>query len=568
MSEVKPFSFVYISGFDKVQAEVKSNFFLDSNWPVVYFLRNQYYAYVGETSNVLSRLKTHWSHEKKKDLNAITIILSDRFNKSATLDLEALLIRYLNADGKYHLLNSLPGQTRHNYFQKKEIYEEMFDKIWEDFRNEKLATKSIKQINNSNLFKYSPYKELTETQLGAVSEILDFLLDDQMKVMVIEGGAGTGKSVISSYLFKLLNSDLSEYDQEELSEEFKGVIDRVRMLKQMQTIQTMALAISMSSFRSTMEKVFANIPGLGKEKVIALGKLAESQYDLVVVDEAHRLKQRKNLAYYNAFDGPARKLNLDPNSTNEMEWVLLQSKKAVFFYDKFQSIKPSDIDDEQFTILRDKADTKVFRLKEQLRSQGGTAFSEFLERTFSNELNPFEKFNFPLHSEFNFDYFESIHDLRNQILKKNEEFGLCRLIAGFSWEWKSNKRNHEGKFDFEIDGLLLKWNTDKPDWINYKGSSQEVGSIHKTQGYDLNYCGVIFGKEIDFDWKQNCFVVYKNEYKDKNGKNGIKDEKQLLNYLLNIYKTCILRGIRGSYVFAVNPGMKKFLKEHVSPFKS
>lgn len=567
MSEDKGFSFVHIYGYENVKANVKTNFLLDSNWPVVYFLRNELYAYVGETSNVSSRLSTHSSHDSKKYLKAITIILSDRFNKSATLDLEALLIRYLNADGKYHLLNSLPGQTRHNYFQKKEIYEEMFEKIWRKFQDQNLATKSIKQINNSNLFKYSPYKELTETQLEAVSEILDFLLDEQLKVMVIEGGAGTGKSVISSYLFKLLNSDLSEYDGEELSEEFKVVIDRVRAIKDKAPIQKMALAISMSSFRSTMEKVFANIPGLGRDMVIALGKLAESRYDLVVVDEAHRLKQRKNLAYYSAFDEPARKLNLDPYSTNEMEWVLLQSQKAVFFYDKFQSIKPSDIDDEQFITLKNRSTTKVFQLKEQLRSQGGTAFSEFLERAFSNELNPKERFILPPYSKFEFEYFDSIHDLRNQILSKNKAYGLSRLIAGFSWEWKSKNTKKKSEKDIEIDGLHLKWNSDKSDWINSKESSFEVGSIHKVQGYDLNYCGVIFGKEIDFDWRENCFVVYKKEYKDKNGKNGIKDERQLLNYLLNIYKTCILRGIRGTYVFAVNPGMKKYLKEHVSPFK-
>lgn len=567
MSEDKGFSFVHISGYENVKAVVKTNFLLDSNWPVVYFLRNNLYAYVGETSNVSSRLGTHWRHDSKKHLKAITIILSDRFNKSATLDLESLLIRYLNADGKYHLLNSLPGQTRHNYFQKKEIYEGMFEKIWRKFRDEKLATKSIKQINNSNLFKYSPYKELTEIQLEAVSEILDFLLDEQLKVMVIEGGAGTGKSVISSYLFKLLNSDLSEYDAEELSEEFKVVIDRVRAIKEKALIQKMALAISMSSFRSTMEKVFANIPGLGRDMVIALGKLAESRYDLVVVDEAHRLKQRKNLAYYSAFDEPARKLNLDPYSTNEMEWVLLQSQKAVFFYDKFQSIKPSDIDDEQFIALKSRSTTKVFQLKEQLRSQGGTAFSEFLERAFSNKLIPKERFILPTQSKFEFEYFDSIHDLRNQILSKNKAYGLSRLIAGFSWEWKSKKTKKGSETDIEIDGLHLKWNSDKSDWINSKESSFEVGSIHKVQGYDLNYCGVIFGKEIDFDWSNNCFVVYKDEYKDKNGKNGIKDERQLLNYLLNIYKTCILRGIKGTYVFAVNPGMKKYLKEHVSPFK-
>jgi DUF2075 family protein/predicted GIY-YIG superfamily endonuclease len=566
MSEAKSYSLIDFKGFDQVQSVVKKYSLLDSNWPVVYFLRNRTNGYVGETANVISRLKNHGNHEKKKNLKAITVILSDRFNKSASLDLEAQLIRYLQADGKFTLLNALPGQTRHNYFQKKELYEKIFEEIWQEFRIKNLAKKTIKQIHNSNLFKYSPYKELTETQLQAISEILDFLLDDTKKVMVIEGGAGTGKSVISSYLFKLLNSDLTEFEEEDLSEEFVNALEKVRRLKERRTISSMALAISMTSFRTTMGKVFSTVPGLNKEMVISLSNLGDLSYDLIVVDEAHRLKQRKNLAYHKIFDEPARKLNLDPATTNEMEWVLLRSKKAVFFYDQFQSIRPTDIDDELFISLKGKPETKVFHLKEQLRSEGGTAFSEFLGDMFSNNLRPNEKFTLPEGSGFEFLYFDSLKELRERILNKDHENGLSRLIAGFSWEWKTNKKGAKETFDIEIDGIQLKWNSNKPDWINYKGSNSEVGSIHKTQGYDLNYCGIIFGKEIDYDWGTKKFIINKNEYKDLNGKKGVKSDEHLLNYLLNIYKTFILRGIKGCYVFAVNPGMKLFLKAHVISF--
>ena len=318
-----------------------------------------------------------------------------------------------------------------------------------------------------------------------------------------------------------------------------------------------------------MEKVFGSIPGLRKEMVTTLAKLDKANFDLIVVDEAHRLRKFKNLGNYGGrFKAVSHSLGLVPSTTNEMEWVLLKSKKAVLFYDSFQSIKPSDIDDEQFTVLKSSSNTKVIRLKEQLRSQGGTQFSEFLERMFSNKLMPKEKFLLPVQSEFEFTYFDSIHEIRSEILKRDEEVGLSRLIAGFSWEWKTKNRDSVVEYDIEIDGLRFKWNTDKPDWINYEGSHLEVGCIHKTQGYDLNYCGIIFGKEIDYDWDQHQFTFDKNEYKDVNGKNGVKSDERLLNYLLNIYKTCILRGIKGCYIFSVNPGMKKFLKEHLISFTS
>src|SRR5690606_4257055 len=95
----------------------------------------------------------------------------------------------------------------------------------------------------------------------------------------------------------------------------------------------------------------------------------------------------------------------------------------------------------------------------------------------------------------------------------------------------------------------------------------EVGCIHTTQGYDLNYSGIIIGPELDYDFNTKSFIVDKDIYKDKNGKNTIKEDNILLDYVINIYKTILLRGIEGTYVYVCNPNLRKYLGQYISKFE-
>ena len=121
----------------------------------------------------------------------------------------------------------------------------------------------------------------------------------------------------------------------------------------------MAIVVPMSSFRNTLKKVFKNIKGLSSNMVIGPAEIVKESYDIVLVDESHRLRRRVNLgAYFGAFDIVCKKLNLDKSDCSELDWILMQSTRAVFFYDEDQSIKPSDVKKEKFDLLKTKKDTK------------------------------------------------------------------------------------------------------------------------------------------------------------------------------------------------------------------
>jgi DUF2075 family protein len=191
-------------------------------------------------------------------------------------------------------------------------------------------------------------------------------------------------------------------------------------------------------------------------------------------------------------------------------------------------------------------------LKKQIRVKGGDKYIEYISNLL--DLMPSEC-NF---EQYDFKIFDDIKDMVSQIKEKDKEYGLSRIVAGYAWPWKTKDG---GEYDIEIDGLKMIWNSTISDWVNSANSINEVGCIHTIQGYDLNYTGVIIGPEISYDPIKNELVIDQEKYKDINGKKSITDPKELLRYIINIYKTLLTRGIYGTYVYIVDENLRKYFKD-------
>jgi DUF2075 family protein/predicted GIY-YIG superfamily endonuclease len=542
--------------------EFQGQHYAQDLWPVVYVLSdgdvNE--AYVGETTDALSRMSSHLKNDKKKKLSLVHFITSEKFNKSATLDIESNLIKYISGDGQYKLINANVGLANHNYYQKREVYWDMFTSIWDNLRAEGITKHSLEHIDNSDLFKYSPYKSLTEEQRVGLRTIMENLLDDNYNNVIVEGGAGTGKTILAIFLFKLLNSDLEDFNFGEFGEDELAFIELVQQLKKKYPNPKMGLVVPMSSFRNTLKQVFKNVKGLKSSMVIGPAEVSKNEYDIIVVDEAHRLRQRVNLgAYFGAFDKACERLGLNKHKSNELEWITRQAKNSIMFYDTAQSIKPSDVPQSAFDRVKEASNSKVQRLKSQFRVKGGNAYVEFIDQLLHNKLekdqNPFQS------KRYEFIMFDSIDELIKEIRSRDGEVGLSRLVAGYSWKWISKKDT--SLFDIEIEGTKLRWNSTNQDWVNSENAVDEVGCIHTTQGYDLNYTGVIFGHEITYNKETDTIEIIEENYHDRNGKQSIKDPQQLKDFILNIYKTIMLRGIKGTYVYACDPDLRDYLSQFI-----
>lgn len=535
------------------------------SWPMVYLLENDKIseAYVGETTDVVSRMKTHLKASRKQKLTSSSLILSDIFNKSATLDIEASLIKYISADGRFTLQNGNLGISHHQYYNQKEVYWDLFKDIWNELRSLGVTRHSLEYIDNSDLFKYSPYKSLSKEQVKSLKLILQCLLDEEAKVSLIQGGAGTGKSILAIFLFKLLKTELSDFNYADFDEDDEEMFELLKAVKARYGDLKMAMVIPMSSFRKTISNVFKNIKGLSAKMVIGPSEIAKQKYDLLIVDEAHRLRRRVNLgSYFGVFDKNCELLGLDKFQATELDWIGLQSNKSILLYDNNQSVKPSDTPRESFDKLINSPSTRVEKLNTQLRVRGGNEYVKTVHQIFDatqhKQLKPLSIKDYEIY------LFDDIEALIKRIHKKESSDGLSRLIAGYAWEWKSQK--DENVYDIEIDNVKLKWNSITVDWVNSANAINEVGCIHTTQGYDVNYAGIIIGPEIDYDFTTQEIIVYKERYKDKAGKNSISDPAHLLSYITNIYKTILLRAIKGTYIYVCNENLKKFLGQYIPTY--
>jgi DUF2075 family protein len=545
--------------------EIETNQWVKNLWPLVYFLKNENVkkAYIGESTNASVRLKNHLSNPNKSNLfQTVNIIGSDKFNKSATLDLESRLIQYINGEGTYTTENLNLGLQNHNYFQQ-DLYKNLFFTVWNKLIEKKIVSKSLTEIENSELFKYSPYKSLNEDQYKSVIEILENINKSEGNSIFVSGSAGTGKTILATYLIKLLYSDLNNNYDNELKEDDNYEISLIRQFQIKHPKAKIGFVIAMTPLRETMKKVFSCVPGLNKRMVMSPSETFKlgSKYDLLIVDEAHRLRQFKNISWMGEFRKKNVQLGLDDTGT-ELDWIIANSHSQIFFYDAAQSIKPSDIEERKFAEILKNKETIKLKLKSQMRSKGGEDYISYVDDLLNCKVSKKPEFS----ENFELEYFDSFVSLHNKLKIKEAEHGLCRLIAGYSWEWNSDPKRKKPKLDaidITIEGLEFQWNKTDKDWINSSNSFQQIGCIHTTQGYDLNYSAVIFGLEIDYDPERNTIVIDKSKYYDKNGKKSIDNIDELKSYIINIYKTVLYRGIKGVYIYACNNNLKDYLKKHL-----
>lgn len=303
-------------------------------------------------------------------------------------------------------------------------------------------------------------------------------------------------------------------------------------------------------------------------KPFSVGSSTE-KWDLLIVDEAHRLSMRANQAFptLNTLYVEINKKLFGKDALNytQLDWMVAQSATQVLLLDPDQSIKPLDLPRRVIDDAIDdaKSSQTYFKLHSQLRVSAGQDYVEFIQRLLSDNPMPNPGFG-----EYDLRFFDSFTEMRDEILKKNEELGLSRILAGFAWKWVSKK--DPKKPDIEIEGLKLFWNRTDKDWINSKDSELEVGGIHTIQGYDLNYAGVVIGKDLGLNLVSNRIVFNRENYFDAKGTlnnrvQGITySDEDILQYIVNIYRVLLTRGIKGTYIYVCDPELRKLIRERVA----
>lgn len=545
------------------------------NWPVVYTLSSTSKIYIGESRNAVTRMRQHHLNNEKKNLDRLHIIVDRTFNKSAALDLEAYLIRLFSGEGQFSVLNRNDGIVDSDYFNR-EKYQEIFDEIFEELRARGFFSRSIEEIQNLDLYKFSPFKAPSMEQATTGAEIVErFLRDKRLGVQgeeVVQGGAGTGKTVLAVYLLKLLRdierSDVSEErDADTMFSEFFTAENQ-----ELLTGFTAGLVIPQQSLRNSVKKVFQNTPDMGDIEVLSPFDVGEKEgtFDILVVDETHRLNHRANqpsgIQNKRFREINERLFGEDRDDLTQLDWIREKSNQRILMIDHNQTVRPADIRKQIVDELVTQAqnNNRYFVLKSQMRVKAGSDYPGFIRALLEGKVTEDAP---DFGNEYEFGIFSDLGNMRDAIIERDREFELSRLVAGYAWMWKS-KRDKDA-FDIEEDGLKLRWNSTDKDWINSKNSLNEVGSIHTVQGYDLNYAGVIIGRDLRMDLYSGEIYFDRANYFDKKGfennpRLGITySDQDILEYVRNIYSVLLSRGIRGTFIYVCDEPLREYFMKYL-----
>ena len=509
------------------------------NYPIVYFLNNDTTVYIGETVAVKNRMRDHLNNQERKSLNKMSLIMHNKFNRSATYNIETKLINYFLADERYKLQNK--SQTVksvvHNYYQKPYYDEQVFDEIWSELLRRKIVDHSAQAIENKDIFKLSPFKEMTMEQLELQQAIIkackEHIADEKTYVFLIKGEAGVGKSVVLSSVFNKIQELSKEKDGELFKTDNYLLVNHSEMLKTYKKIAENIKVLSKKNFEKPTS--FIN-----KRK--KLGKKA----DIVLVDEAHLLLTKPDR--YNNF-----------NEENQLEEIIRHSKVAIIVYDDKQVLKMKSYWDE----------TKLNTITKGCKHDHYVLTNQFRMRASDEMVNWIDHFvekkimNMPIEDKYDFRIFESASDMYDVIKERDRKFGLARIVSTFDFIHKKDGQTYY----VEEEGFKLPWNNDYGNhtWAEEAETIREVGSIYTIQGFDLNYVGVILGPSISYDEETDMLKIIPENYKDTEafrGRNEYKNSEEIMEkIILNSLNVLMKRGIHGLYLYAHDPKLRARLLE-------
>ncbi len=345
------------------------------------------------------------------------------------------------------------------------------------------------------------------------------------QVMIIEGGPGTGKSVVAINLLTALTK----------------IGQNCRYVSKNAAPRAVYESKLVKHFKKSVISNFFSGSGAFVDKDPGI-------FDTLIVDEAHRLNEKGGL-YGNLGE-------------NQIKELINAANCTIFFIDEDQRVTLKDIGGKAaIAAWAAKAGAKVsvMELASQFRCNGSDGYLAWLDNTLGVRptANPLLE-----GAAFDFHVFDSPTELHQRILEKNKVNNKARVVAGYCWKWPSKKQPEA--FDVEIPeyGFKKRWNLTKDEslWIVAPDSVEEVGCIHTCQGLEVDYIGVIVGDDFVV---RNGEVVCQPEKRASSDKSifGWKkllteepiEGKQRLDLIIkNTYRTLMTRGMKGCYIYCTD----------------
>ena len=359
----------------------------------------------------------------------------------------------------------------------------------------------------------------------------------QKQVLLVEGGPGTGKSVVAINL-------LVDLTQRELLVHYVS-----------RNAAPRAVYESKLTGSFTKSRITNLFKGSG-----AYLDAAPNSMDVLVVDEAHRLNEKSGL-YQNLGE-------------NQIKEIIDTAKLSIFFIDEDQRVTLRDIGEKGVIrewAIKCGASVRELALESQFRCNGSDGYLAWV----NSALQIASTANETLEGiDYDFRVCDSPNKLRELIVEKNNEVDKARLVAGYCWDWKGKKNPDIKDVVIPEHGFEMRWNLNSYGglWLVTAGSIDEVGCIHTCQGLELDYVGVIFGRDFVV---RNGIVVTDATARSSQDRSIHGYKKMLVNepikakaiaerVIKNTYRTLMTRGQKGCYLYCVDGETNEYFQEMVS----
>lgn len=385
---------------------------------------------------------------------------------------------------------------------------------------------------------------LLEDQIVARNVILDKIRKSQKSVILVQGGPGTGKTVIALRILAELAKSTTLY--------------KVRYATKSASLLS---GIKEQLPRGSGTKYFfSNITSFNPHD------FDENELDVLLVDEAHRIEKSTNNQYTSA----AKRTDLPM-----IDCLIRAAKVSVFFIDDLQGIRSAEIGSS--SMIKAAAERlgvgcDSVELKSQFRCNGSDNYLDWLEDVLYNKsvTHSFSK------EEFDFQIFDDPQTLYDAIVSKDarpngDTLTSARLTAGFCWPW-SDKLDSDGNLvkDVRIGDFAIPWETHRNfpvkqipagycqwfQWAFRPEGVKQCGCIYTAQGFEFDYVGVIIGPDLKIDSLTGKLVTDKSATKDPMLNRGDAD-----SYIRNIYRVLMSRGMKGCYVYFCDKDVEAYFKK-------
>ena len=434
------------------------------------------------------------------------------------------------ADKVKSLLNSGGGYDIFNKFMQSAIKP-----------SKKLLESASKIISNESDF------ALLNDQIVArntiISKIKNARTKNEKSVILIKGGPGTGKTVIALHILAeiaKLKAKRSVFFSTKSKPLLEGIKNRLGR-------------------GSNAKLLFTNLNQFIPSRV------EENSVDVLIIDEAHRIGKTSNHQYTKA---------VDRTELQQIETLIRASKTSIFFIDDKQVIRNAEIGSSELIkeyALKYDCSVEEVELISQFRCNGSDNYLDWIESTLGHNS---EKRILSPKDNFDFKIFSSPQELYNTLAEKNNGANVtARLVAGFCWEWSKNlDPNGELVKDVRIGDFAMPWEThgdiNKPptgyvkwyEWAYLPEGIKQVGCIYTAQGFEFDYIGVIVGRDLKYDKENDCLIGDITQTKDPTLRKG---KESFDEYVKNIYRVLMTRGMKGCYVYFVDEEVRKYFESRL-----